>query len=191
MTSADPVFEGGSGDGSRAGKRTKLDEYHLGLIWSGLRDARVYADYFAKLSSRYARFASRVRSISGLLCLGSASTLFSNSDLAAVAAPMLAAFAGAVTMWDILWKISEKSRDVRDLQLDWGRLAIRYLSLWGMVHAPTAERDLLDLEERRAVLMQRHSDLTHSTGWAKRQLKISAEDVNCRLSPRRASTSTE
>lgn len=176
---------------SETGEWSVPEEYYLDLIWSGLRDADAYADYFSKLSSRYARFASRVRSISGSLCLVSASTLFSNSDLATVAAPLLAALAGAVTMWDILWRISEKSRDVRGLQLEWALLANRYQSLWSMVDAPTTERDLLHLREREAELMQRLSDLTHSTRWSKRQLKQSAEDVNRRLSCRRASTSTE
>lgn len=176
---------------SETGEWSVPEEYYLDLIWSGLRDADAYADYFSKLSSRYARFASRVRSISGSLCLVSASTLFSNSDLATVAAPLLAALAGAVTMWDILWRISEKSRDVRGLQLEWALLANRYLSLWSMVDAPTTEQDLLHLREKQAILMQRHSDLAHSTRWSKRELKESAKDANRRLPRPRASTSTE
>lgn len=204
MAPSDPTSKRGDAGSSNAqirggsaatGVRTlasrDIDEDHLDLIWSGMFDARVYADYFAKLSTRYARFVSRARSINGLLCLASASTLACQDALTAVLAAVLAAFAGAVTMWDILWRISEKAREASVLQLAWDRLAIRYRSLWTSVHDPNSARVLLDLEDRRAELEQRHTSLDHSVRWYNEQLHISAEDVHRRLSRRRVAAPSE
>lgn len=175
----------------RSRESRDLDEDHLDLVWSGLFNARVFADYFAKLSNRYARFVSRARSINGLLCLASASTLACQHDLTAVLAPLLAAFAGAVTMWDILWRISEKAREASVLQLAWDRLAIRYRSLWTSVHDPNSERVVLDLEDRRAELEQRHTSLDHSMRWYNKHMQASMEGVRRRHSFRRPANSKE
>lgn len=164
---------------------------HRALMWQRRYEASVFADYFAALSSRYARFGSRVRWINGLLCMASAMTLASQHDQAEVPALVLAASAGAVTMWDILWRISEKAREATSLHLAWDRLASRYLALWRSVHDPTSDGALQDLEDRRAELEQRQTYLDHSKRWHNKQLGVSIKDVGDRLYHRRATTSME
>ena len=156
----------------------KRDDDHLELIRTGLYDAKAYAGYFAELATRYARFVSRARSISGLLCLASASTLVSQHYLAAVWAPLLAALAGAVTMWDTLWSISEKAREASVLQGAWGHLAIRYRSLWSSVHDSNAESVLRDLEEEGAQLERPRASLDRSARWY-RDFAKSIQQTSC------------
>lgn len=91
-------------------------------------------------------------------------------------------------MWDILWRISEKAREASVLQLAWDRLAIRYRSLWSSVHDPNSESVLLDLEDKRAELEQRHTSLDHSVRWYDREMQVSTVDVRYRISPRQPAT---
>lgn len=168
-----------------------LDAVDKDLIWQRRYEALVFAHFYATLSSRYARFVSRVRWINGLLCLASALTLASRHELAEIPALLLAASAGAVTMWDILWRISEKAREATSLHLAWDRLASRYLALWRSVHDPNSDGALQDLEDRRAELEQRQTYLDHSKRWHHRQMETSAQDVRTRLYPNSATHSTE
>ena len=197
MTPTESASEGGGNAFSRTQIRSdfnatsvatresrELENDHLDLIRAGLHDAKVYADYFAELAIRYARFVSRARSISGLLCLASASTLASQHSLAAISAPLLAALAGAVIMWDILWRISEKAREASVLQGAWDRLAIGYRSLWSSVHDANSESVLLNLEETRAELKQPTASLHHSVRWY-RDLGESLQLTSCRNEQKR------
>lgn len=156
-----------------------LDNDQLETLWWAMFDSQVFTEYFARLSQRYAGFTQTVRALSGFLCLASASAAFAYGKWPWLAGT-LAALAGVVTMCDIVWRFSEKAAEASTLGLAWNRLAIRYSFLWSHTFDEDAERHLLDLEDRRAELVQRHSGLNHSRRWYNTEMNGSAKHVRRR-----------
>lgn len=161
----------------------RLDSNQLDALWWAMFDSQVFAEYFARLSQRYAGFTQTVRTLSGFLCLGSASAAFAYGERPWLAGT-LAALAGVVTLCDIVWRFSKKAAEASAMQLAWNRLAIRYSSLWNHTFDKDAERHLFDLEDRRAELTQRHSGLNHSRRWYNTEMNGSAKHVLRRNSGR-------
>lgn len=160
-----------------------LNSNQLETLWWAMFDSQVFTEYFARLSRRYAGFTQTVRALSWFLCLGSASAAFAYGERPWLAG-MLAALAGVVSVCDIGWRFSEKAAEASTLQMAWSRLAIRYSSLWSHTFDEDAERRLLDLEDRRAELIQRHNGLNHSRRWYNTGMDGSARYVLRRNSGR-------
>jgi hypothetical protein len=128
-----------------------LSEFQQDELWRLWISAEIRADYFADMSTRYARLHSWLIWSTLFFSAGTVAAIIGNlPDDYGWLKPALALITTALSLLSIVMQNPKKSAECAELHFKSNRLAAEYQALWSNVYSDDAEAKFANLIEKEA-----------------------------------------